>query len=472
LKKAKRKPTSKIRMTEVRNIDTKATRSHRNIPVFADERFMKQKARAVMMQRRHNVHDYYHTEGCMQKIAKHRLFENFSILVIALNSIWIGIDADLNNAASLFESELHFSLIENAFMIYFVLEILVRFLSFQHKRDCLRYAWFVFDSVLVFVTLLEGYALGFIVQQMNSVNLDIIRTARLAKLVRLARLARLLRSVPELVIVVKAIGAAARSIAVIGSFVLIVVYIFAVALKQLLRDYDSGAGNPKFNTVWTSMNSLLLNSILSDNVQIFLPLTEDHPALYPVIMTFVLVTGVMLMYMLIGVMVNVISMVAATEREGMAVQFLASTLRAVGKELMPDKIFDGPQPWSKEEFKELVVQPEVVRLLWDVEVDVYALIDVIDNTCEEILEREGRRVTFSDIVNTMLNMRGHNVATVKDVKSNLRAMKTVFSAELEQMNTTLSNDIRTIKQGIVNLQDDSSDEESVEEQGEVAILHS
>lgn len=44
-------------------------------------------------------------------------------------------------------------------------------------------------------------------------------------------------------------------------------------------------------------------------------------------MLFVLMTSVTMMYMLMGVMVNVIDIVAASEREGLAVSTVALSLR-------------------------------------------------------------------------------------------------------------------------------------------------
>lgn len=35
-------------------------------------------------------------EGCAQRIARHPFFDNLTILVVMANSVWLGVDADLN----------------------------------------------------------------------------------------------------------------------------------------------------------------------------------------------------------------------------------------------------------------------------------------------------------------------------------------------------------------------------------------
>ena len=56
--------------------------------------------RAVLIERSVETED----DGCAQRIAKHPWFDNLTIMVVMANSIWLGVDADLNNEPILFNA--------------------------------------------------------------------------------------------------------------------------------------------------------------------------------------------------------------------------------------------------------------------------------------------------------------------------------------------------------------------------------
>eukprot|EP00427_Karlodinium_veneficum_P031245 CAMPEP_0169192124 /NCGR_PEP_ID=MMETSP1016-20121227/5439_1 /TAXON_ID=342587 /ORGANISM="Karlodinium micrum, Strain CCMP2283" /LENGTH=140 /DNA_ID=CAMNT_0009268427 /DNA_START=52 /DNA_END=471 /DNA_ORIENTATION=- len=118
----------------------------RNTALFADVSEMKERIKQSVMKPEYNVLDRYHDWGFWQSIAKSPVFENLTLVVITLNTIWIAIDTDYNKAPSLFESEAGFIIGENFFCVYFCLEVVTRFMAFASKADALRDAWFVFDS--------------------------------------------------------------------------------------------------------------------------------------------------------------------------------------------------------------------------------------------------------------------------------------------------------------------------------------
>merc|ERR1719171_1285092 len=101
---------------------------------------------ANLDEKEYNVEDYYHETGVIQAIARSDAFNQVTLSVIAVNAVWIGIDSDHNNAQP---PELHFQVGDQFFCIFFTTELMVRFLAFKHKQDCLRDMWFKFDSVLV-----------------------------------------------------------------------------------------------------------------------------------------------------------------------------------------------------------------------------------------------------------------------------------------------------------------------------------
>lgn len=168
-------------------------------PVFADAETMKKNARMAYVQLQYNVHDLYHEEGFAQMIARSWVFEGVTFSVITLNAVWIAVDTDYNDAAMLIDAHPVFQVVENLFCSYFTFELVVRFAAFVFKRDCLKDAWFLFDTVLFILMISETWVVTVIMLVVGSSSsasvgdVSILRMARMIKMCRLARMARTLR---------------------------------------------------------------------------------------------------------------------------------------------------------------------------------------------------------------------------------------------------------------------------------------
>merc|ERR1712232_1034379 len=125
-------------------------------------------------------------------------------------------------------------------------------------------------------------------------------------------------------------------------------------------------GSKYFDNVPTAMNTLLVDGVLPDTSQIVHDLTEASPYYWPIIMAFVALASLTLMFMLIGVLVDVIGNVASTEKEAMTVSALAGELRSAMASLERDV----NQPLLKEDFQKLLIEHDIVRIIQQVGVDV------------------------------------------------------------------------------------------------------
>merc|ERR1719359_2636482 len=85
---------------------------------------------------------------------------------------------------------------------------------------------------------------------------SILRLVRLLRLTRMARMVRLLRAMPELMILVKGISVATRSVFFTLILLLIFIYIFGIAFTQLAK--DTPLEEEYFTSVGVSMSTLLL----------------------------------------------------------------------------------------------------------------------------------------------------------------------------------------------------------------------
>merc|ERR1719362_2427810 len=116
------------------------------------------------------------------------------------------------------------------------------------------------------------------------------------------------------------------------------------------------------------------------------------------------------MNMLIGVICEVVSAVAATERESLSLAFVREKMQELLEESGADE--DNDHMISKEEFMKLIVNPKAIAILEDVGVDVMGLVDVQDTLFEgegaleegdeQASEKEEKKLTVSDLMGLVL----------------------------------------------------------------------
>lgn len=435
-------------------------------PVFADAEVMKKRAREALTRPQYNVANYYWNTGVCQAIARNMWFENLTFFVIFLNACWIAVDTDYNDASMLLDAHPVFQVAENCFCSYFFVELIIRFGAFQSKIDVFKDFWFVFDTLLVSLMVVETWVLSFILLATGASrdgsgmgNSSVLRVVRIVRMLRISRMARLLRAIPEIVIILKGIGAAARSVSVFFALWLIVIYIFAIVFRQITDGDD--IGRTYFSTVPDAMNSLLLNGVLPDSALIVNDVTSANPWFWPIIMLFVLFASVTLMYMLLGVLVEVVGVVASTEKEGMTVSVLATNLREATSRLGLDVDNIGiPKP----DFARALCDSDVAGVIAEVGSDAVTLLDMTDIIYEEVENAGQTALSFDTLVETVLNMRGTNNAKVKDVKHQLRIIKAVVRDHTASVSKQLTIECEKIRKLMKDLKvaelGDESDDDS------------
>merc|ERR1712045_983547 len=104
--------------------------------------------------------NFYKTEGTAQMIARSHIFENVTLAVIAINAIWIAVDSDHNPESVILRAPPLLQVAEHLFILYFSAEWLIRFLAFEQKFDCFKDSWFLFDSCLVFLMVVESWVMA------------------------------------------------------------------------------------------------------------------------------------------------------------------------------------------------------------------------------------------------------------------------------------------------------------------------
>lgn len=386
--------------------------------VFADATEMKAKIRDAVNKKQYSVTDYYYETGKCQEIARSVYFEHITLGVISLNALWIAIDTDLNHSDLLLHADPPFIVAENFFCFYFTGEWLIRFLSFRNKLNGLKDFWFVFDSAMCFMMVMETWVMTLAIGLTNSTSTEtpfdpaVLKLFRLMRLSRMARMARLLKAMPELMILIKGMAVAMRSVMFTLCLLTIITYIFAITIRQLTRDTDTG--ELYFASVPTSMFSLLMNGILPDQSAIVYDCAND--ASTPVgsriinaliMMLFILLGSLTVMNMLVGVLVEVVSVVSNVEKEGLIVNFVRNRLQQL---IVEEVDGDNDDKISKREFQSLLVNAKAALVLEEVGVDVVGLVDFQDHIFKDTDD-----ISFASFMDLVLQLRGTNTATVRDI---------------------------------------------------------
>eukprot|EP00931_Biecheleriopsis_adriatica_P117348 TRINITY_DN92876_c0_g1_i1.p1 TRINITY_DN92876_c0_g1~~TRINITY_DN92876_c0_g1_i1.p1 ORF type:complete len:843 (-),score=185.97 TRINITY_DN92876_c0_g1_i1:118-2619(-) len=430
---------------------------------FNDGEALKRKARQALLQPQYDVQDYYHETGWVQQIAKSQVFDNLTVAVVSLNALWIAIDTDNNPAAVLIDAEPLFIIVENLFCAYFAFEVFIRFMAFARKRHAFMDKWFIFDFLLVLNMVIETWIVPGVMLALhtrgdgNTIDVSMLRTIRLVKLLRLSRISRLLRSVPELTIILRAIGFAARSVFVFFLLWLVIIYVFAVLLRQLTEGQD--VGGLYFGSVGASMNTLLLNGILADYAPLVNGVYEEGDSLFlwAIMLFFVLLTCITIMYMLVGVLVDVVGVIAGSEKENYTVAYVAAALRTK----LEENHLDLESPIDKKTFQDILVSPETAQVLQQAHIDVIALLDHMKVSYED-LDRRGESMTFEKMVDMVLKGRGSNNACVRDTQDLLRILKQIIVTAKYDVLEKMTQEFASVQAGLTNLQEAAQDSDAEE----------
>jgi len=246
------------------------------------------------------------------------------------------------------------------------------------------------------------------------------------------------------VILIKGIGAASRSVCVFFLLWLIIIYVFAVVFRQLADGSEVGDGY--FGSVPEAMNTLLLRGILADKADLVNDVATDNAFFWCIMIFFIGLAGITVMYMLVGVLVDVVSVIAATEKEAMTVQLVANGLREKLEHLGRDT----EAPITKYEFKHLISMPEIAAIIQDIGVDVVVLIDMADVLYDDP-NIDPMGLSFQAFVEIILNMRGNNEATVKDVKELVRVMKNLIKSSTTESLKSIRAEFAVIRNEIWEL---------------------
>ncbi|WP_440930633.1 ion transporter [Candidatus Pelagibacter sp.] len=221
--------------------------------------------------------------GALYKIKESRIFQFVVISIIILNAITIGVNTyDLSDLSKKLINYLDYSI-----TVFFVIEIIIRFIGEPNKKDFFKSGWNIFDSTIVLISLIPI--------PNNSSFL-------LLRLLRVFRVLRIISVIPELKKIIEALLNSVKRVFYVSLLLFIILYIYAT-IGSILFSEDIPE---RWSDLGVSMITLFQVLTLSSWEQVMLPLQDIYWWAWIYFFSFIIICGITMLNLLIAVLVDVV----------------------------------------------------------------------------------------------------------------------------------------------------------------------
>lgn len=350
--------------------------------------------------------------GLFARIASHRWFERVALLLTLSNVIYISLDVEFNYSGLVTRASVGFIVADNIFCTLFLSELLIRFLSYSQRLAAFKDTAFLFDTILVAMMMLESWFMPLLEVMTAGESGDvaetssILRIARVMRILRTARIAKLVRYMPELVILLKGMLSACRSVFFTLLLLILVTYVFAITITEVSR--GTSLENDLFSGLWHTILTLIVQCVMPDLEARFKDAALENWFVGLLWLTFIMFGTYIVMGLLVGILVETVKTVATFERKQLDIDFAQNVLWELITETCADQ--DGDNRISQVEFAQLLARREAAKALTALGVDVSSALDY-----GHLLFEDGEPLTFAEFMEGMMTLRGSNQTTVKDM---------------------------------------------------------
>lgn len=220
----------------------------------------------------------------LRQIESSKLFQGMVITIIILSALTIG--AKTYDLPPLVEASL--TVMDNAITVFFLLEILFRFVACPNKKRFLFDGWNLFDTLVVVGSL---------------VPLDNSDAVLLGRLLRVFRVLRLVSVVPELRFLINSLLKAIPRMGYIALLMFIIFYIYAAMGSMFFASVDEVL----WGDVTISMLTLFRVATFEDWTDVMYATMEAYPLSWLYYLTFIFLTAFVFLNMMIGAILEVMS---------------------------------------------------------------------------------------------------------------------------------------------------------------------
>ena len=216
-------------------------------------------------------------------IRDNRLFQFSVVTIIILNAILIG--ATTYKLDPLFLKVIHF--LDYVITIFFVIEILIRFIGEPIKSNFFKNGWNIFDTIIVTISLIPIH---------NNSSFLVLR------LLRVFRVLRLISVIPELKQIIEAILQSIKRVFFVSLLLFIILYIYAT-MGAILFSEDEPS---RWGDLGISLITLFQVLTLSSWETVMLPLQEIYWWSWIYFFSFIIICAITILNLVIAILVDVV----------------------------------------------------------------------------------------------------------------------------------------------------------------------
>lgn len=225
----------------------------------------------------------FRAQNRLKKIDSSPIFQWSVIAVIVISALLIGAKThDLPEQAVQL-----LALLDSGITIFFVIEIVIRFLAFKDKKSFFKSGWNIFDTIIVIGSLIPAGGSGVL----------------LARLLRVFRVLRLVSMVPELRLLINALIKAIPRMGYIALLMFVIFYIYAAIGSILFHQINE--------TLWgdvsISMLTLFRVATFEDWTDVMYETMAVHSMSWIYYLTFIFLTAFIFLNMMVGTILEVMS---------------------------------------------------------------------------------------------------------------------------------------------------------------------
>jgi voltage-gated sodium channel len=223
----------------------------------------------------------YEIQSLLNRINASHIFQWSIIAVIIISALLIGAKThDLpENVVTIL------SILDQAITIFFVIELIIRFIAYKDKKNFFKSGWNIFDTIIVIGSLIPAGGSGVL----------------LARLLRVFRVLRLVSMVPELRLLINALLKAIPRMGYIALLMFVIFYIYAAIGSIMFSTINSVL----WGDVSISMLTLFRVATFEDWTDVMYETMVVHPMSWIYFLSFIFLTAFIFLNMMVGTILEV-----------------------------------------------------------------------------------------------------------------------------------------------------------------------
>ena len=219
-----------------------------------------------------------------ENLKDNRIFQLSVVVIIIFNALLIG--ATTYNLDPIILNLI--DLLDYAITIFFVVEILIRFIGEKNKKNFFKDYWNIFDTVIVMISLIPIP---------NNSSYLVLR------LLRIFRVLRLISVIPELKQIIEAILASIKRVFFVSLLLFIIMYLYGSFGSILFGEADP----ERWGNLGKSLLTLFQVLTLSSWENVMLPLQNIFWFSWIFFISFIAICSITILNLVIAILVDVVN---------------------------------------------------------------------------------------------------------------------------------------------------------------------